>query len=376
LPHWCKRNTLSGATKVQISLDRGHPGVAERKIAVDRLEIRRLRRIQGLPVDEFLISADMGLRTLKAIEASGKATEEKIRALAKALNCPAGVSDLKPVLLAGHQLSELRQRREWTEKRLSQETTRLRSGLGELCDVTADRIHELEQSAVVLAMHNEWRLLAIALGCDPQSLAVHMATNLPPTSQIPIILIQRWIDKCLQEIVASQDCSSGGFWTSQSWTCAQLLLGILTFPDRAKMYQREIHHALRFLEASRIPGAIAAPTCPEMDQGWPLYYYHSLRVPIVDVTCWVLIAMMKAWEIGMWPNERGVDFANNLTSEVQILLSRQLATPGDSQNGGFCPTSALHPENVRTYTTAMALWTIGMAAKILSETWDPVFFRP
>lgn len=337
------------------------------KVIADSLEIRRLRNLKDWSAATLATAAGIGVRTVKLIEAEGRATEKKLHALGVALRCPNQSADLKPVLLSGSRLVELRETRERSQDDLALEVLKIGPSLGEEAVISTERIRELERHLTAPAMHHEWRLLTAALGVAPQELLALSSSHARGAPSVDVLgqCAERW----RQHILARQHYESGNFLLASSWSTAQLLLALLSFPEGVDEFLGEIHRSLAYFDKARVPGPIPDPSSPDIDQGWRLYDHLPYPVAITEVTCWVLLAQAAALRQPGIRDAVEVSLRRHrIIEELRLLLSRQWNCPWNPHDGAFSPSVSVQAENVRTYTTCMALWTLTMTADLVPSS--------
>jgi hypothetical protein len=135
---------------------------------------------------------------------------------------------------------------------------------------------------------------------------------------------------------------SEGAVRTQVLTTAQCLTALLSpgeVPDRFGTLEGAFNY---------IDEAKATP------DGWG--YFPGQR-PITEVTAWVLIAHAKGLSSGLW-------WSSDDRARIQARLGQIITCILNCQArcGGFCPTDAVSGWNTRTYTSAMALWSLIEAA--------------
>ncbi|MEX2186039.1 MAG: hypothetical protein WD875_04560 [Pirellulales bacterium] len=229
--------------------------MTKRKVQVDADEIRRLRNQKGLSVPAFCkLTPGLGVRTMREIEATGLATEERLQCVAKVLKTPHGTADLKPLLVAGRKVIECREKKAWSTRHLANEIDRLRTSLGESHAPDDARLADI-QTGLTLIMHAEWRLLAAALECTPQSLLVNLArSSLSSDPSIADEHVDNLTDAIIRLAMARQDAATGAF-NKQAWVTAQMLFGLLHLKHEVTTYRDELCAALDYLFTCRTPHA-------------------------------------------------------------------------------------------------------------------------
>jgi transcriptional regulator with XRE-family HTH domain len=337
-----------------------------RKITIDRLELRRLRTERNLPHRAF--TDGISKRTYNNIEKYGVGTEPRLRAIARMMALPNGLTDFLPVQIIGAQVRERRLGLSLKRKEVAARCRSLdqaQDGDGIFLEmITAEMIGRIEDGNPQPpdGSHDLCRRLAAVLGCSFKDL---LERTLSPKEVIADLLgelAERWADRALQ----AQDKKTGGITNlldgglTQPWTTAQVLVGTLPIPAAQVRCRDEIAHALAYLGQRRLPLGRAATELPsELEQGWPLY--ESEDTPVTEITCWVIVAYAHALSAGtIWQPDMRALIATSLAAEIPPLLYRQCRTMAVSGHltGGFCPTVAVCDRNQRTYSTAMAVWAL------------------
>jgi hypothetical protein len=332
----------------------------KRKIQVDNLEIRRIRNAKGLSTEALSHLADIGDRTLKEIETTGAATPDKIERLAMALDRPGGIADLKPLLLSGPTVAEHRQRKRWTQKQLVDAMGHFQVATAELTSVSLRRLRQIESSALAVTMHHEWRLLSSALDCAPDLLLCNAATS-QPTRLVSSVAVGQHARQLISLLMSQYDFTTGSL-SEEAWTCSQALVGLLSFSNETSIYREELRSAFAYIDRLRLPSAEPNLADTGHDQGWPLWVHKVPPILLTDINCWVIVASALADQLGsIWTVAEREARAQSVLAEVQILLCRQFLADAHPQDGGFCPTTAVSSDNVRTYTTVMVLWALAAA---------------
>jgi hypothetical protein len=88
------------------------------------------------------------------------------------------------------------------------------------------------------------------------------------------------------------------------------------------------------------------------DEGWE-YFAELGGKTITEIAAWVLIAQCKSLRAGIWvTSEERATVTTRIARDVDLLLARQ------APSGGWCPIDVIRENNVRSYSTIMALWCL------------------
>ena len=159
--------------------------------------------------------------------------------------------------------------------------------------------------------------------------------------------LPEWVDRILSVRVEETGGFDGSVFEPSGepslWSTAQSLTGILSTAGRAIELDDVARGAFEFIKKAQ-----------KDDGGWA--YSETLHETVTEVSCWVTVAYTAAAQAGIWKSdENGGSFTKVAERALEHILSRQ------SSDGGWCPTGNLVPRNTRTYSTAMALWSLARA---------------
>lgn len=142
---------------------------------------------------------------------------------------------------------------------------------------------------------------------------------------------------------------------TQVWTTAQALTAILA--DQKDLDDKKIpiiKKAFDYIEKARH----TAPSKPgDYDEGWGLYEGH--RKSITEVAGWVTIANISSLEskTKIWDADQRYAIRERVKRDLALIISRQ------SLDGGWRPIKDDAPKFTRTYSTAIALWSLSEARR-------------
>jgi hypothetical protein len=190
------------------------------------------------------------------------------------------------------------------------------------------------------------------------------ATPSPPPSPAPMktelefkpILKDRlgpWADRAFLTAQASnggiKESPSAPELKTQTWTTAQCLVGILSSPLDLNKYMPNIKAAFNYIERMRQP----APA-----NGWNLFD-NSNKYTVTEINSWVILAYIKSLEspTRIWNNLEQQEILDRIESDLAEIVTRQDST------GGWRPIKDNGPGFSRTYSTAMALWSLIEASR-------------
>lgn len=178
-----------------------------------------------------------------------------------------------------------------------------------------------------------------------------------PESALTAVL-QKKIDVWIDGIFTSQ-ANNGGMkaapsaaeTTTQVWTTAQGLTAVLS-TDRATQktldsYVPRIRNAFDYIQKLR-------RTTPA--EGWN-YYGNAIPYTVTEINCWVTIAHIKSLDsrTTIWSEAERQEILNRIAGDLKEISRRQAVT------GGWRPIRDGGPDFTRTYSTAIALWTLAEA---------------
>ncbi|HEY2847426.1 MAG TPA: protein kinase [Pyrinomonadaceae bacterium] len=155
-----------------------------------------------------------------------------------------------------------------------------------------------------------------------------------------------WVDR-----IFSAQGANGGFHeistnddTSQVWSTAQCLAAVLATDKDMTPYADKIKRGLAFIEATRRSGP---------SPGWN-YYGNSNPFTVTEIAGWVVLAEIAAVDSKsafLNPQERD-QLVGRITRDLDEIIVRQ------DKNGGWRPIRKDQPGFIRTYSSAIALWSV------------------
>lgn len=159
--------------------------------------------------------------------------------------------------------------------------------------------------------------------------------------------LPKWVDRILSVRVEETGGFDGSLFEPSGspslWSTAQCLMGIL---GNGQTIVRDDVARLAFEYIKKVQ---------KDDGGWA--YSETLNETVTEVACWVTVAYAASVQAGIWKNdEDGSAFDTMVDRALKHIVSRRCS------DGGWCPSAAVLPRNTRTYTTAMAAWSL-FAAK-------------
>ncbi len=163
---------------------------------------------------------------------------------------------------------------------------------------------------------------------------------------------EAWTDGAFAAQVANggmKSVTAGAQTTTQAWTTAQALTGLLTTARNLDAYVPKIRSAFEFIEKLR-------RTKPS--EGWN-YYGNANPFTVTEINCWVTLANIKSLDSSthIWSDSERADIMNRVDSDLAEIARRQDA------GGGWRPIAEDNPDFVRTYSTVVALWALAEAAQ-------------
>jgi len=139
--------------------------------------------------------------------------------------------------------------------------------------------------------------------------------------------------------------------TTQVWTTAQALTAVLS-AERATQktldtYVPKIRNAFDYIHKLR-------RTSPA--EGWN-FYGNTNPYTVTEIGGWVTIAYIKSLDskTALWSETERQEILNRIAGDLKEITRRQAAT------GGWRPIRDGGPDFTRTYSTAIALWTLAEA---------------
>jgi hypothetical protein len=160
------------------------------------------------------------------------------------------------------------------------------------------------------------------------------------------------------QITNSQLPDDGGIRTKagdqsfppQVWTTAQAVTALLA--DQKDLDDKKISvikKAFDYIEKARSP---APSTSGDPDEGWGLYEGH--KKGITEIAGWVTVAYISSLEskTKIWDDAQRPIIRDRVRRDLALIVSRQ------SADGGWRPITDDKPKFTRTYSTAIALWSL------------------
>ena len=143
--------------------------------------------------------------------------------------------------------------------------------------------------------------------------------------------------------------TAGAQTTTQVWTTAQALTGVLATQKNLDGYVPKIKAAFEFIEKLR-------RTRPS--EGWN-YYGNANPYAVTEINCWVALAQIKSLDstTRIWTDGERADIVNRIERELEEISRRQ------DGSGGWRAITEDNPDHVRTYSTVVALWALVEATK-------------
>ena len=142
---------------------------------------------------------------------------------------------------------------------------------------------------------------------------------------------------------------------TQVWTTAQALTAMLADEEHLDNHQVPvIRRAFDYIEKARRP----APTKPDdYDEGWGLYEGHKKST--TEIAGWVTLAYVSSLEskIQIWDANQRSTVRERIRRDLALIIGRQ------SIDGGWRPIKDDGPKFTRTYSTAIALWSLAEARR-------------
>lgn len=207
----------------------------------------------------------------------------------------------------------------------------------ETSNVTADA----DQSQVPATKSTEANPSEVTISSDQTK------TILPSSEDNLKKHLPKWVDRILSVRVEETGGFDGSLFEPSGspslWSTAQCLMGILG-AGQTIVGDDVLRLAFEYMKGVQ-----------KDDGGWA--YSDTQNETVTEVACWVTIAYAASVQAGIWKNdEDGRAFERMADRALKHIVSRR------SSDGGWCPTAQVVPHNTRTYTTAMAAWSL-FAAK-------------
>lgn len=184
------------------------------------------------------------------------------------------------------------------------------------------------------------------------ALNVHFLPHQPDARAL--IPTKDWSDT----IIASQ-ASDGGIlekardpsYPTQVWTTAQALVGVLA--DRADLNEPKvaaIKKAFGYIESARHPNPNDGKT--EFDEGWGLF--EKSQRSTTEIVGWVTLANIASLEpeTRIWNSTESPVVVKHVQRDLKLIVARQ------DDTGGWRPIKESGRDFTRTYSTAIALWSL------------------
>lgn len=176
-----------------------------------------------------------------------------------------------------------------------------------------------------------------------------------PPNPRALIPTQEWSDSIAKsQINKSQQPDDGGIRTKagdqsyppQVWTTAQAITALLAQKELDDKKISVVKKAFDYIERAR------SPKSDDYDEGWGLYEGH--KKTITEIAGWVTVAYISSLEskTKIWDDAQRSTIRDRVTRDLALILSRQ------SDDGGWRPISDNKPKFTRTYSTAIALWSL------------------
>jgi hypothetical protein len=188
---------------------------------------------------------------------------------------------------------------------------------------------------------------AVAIGAACLVSALLMATNLiafPGGTHTP----QNIWEKDLLQVrnrVLSATSGHGFRWDPSdaksevdAWGTAQALLGLMTDPATTTQHRDDIRGAVLYLQQIRLA------------DGWG--YFPNNDWSLTEITSWVTLASIRSMQGGVWNEAERKERIAEIGRNLAAIAERQ------DESGGWRPIREFADNLDRTYSTAMALWTL------------------
>jgi hypothetical protein len=163
----------------------------------------------------------------------------------------------------------------------------------------------------------------------------------------------KWIS-----VITETQATNGGIrakpgdlsFPTQVWTTAQALTAMLADQnnlDDAKI--PVVKKAFAYIENARHP----VPSGPnDFEEGWGLF--EQSKKSITEIAGWVTVAEISSLESKkkIWDANEAVTIRERITRDLALIVQRQ------STDGGWRPIKEDEKKFTRTYSTAIALWSL------------------
>lgn len=162
-------------------------------------------------------------------------------------------------------------------------------------------------------------------------------------------LLQRKVDTWTNTIFTTQAANggmknlpSGRETSTQVWTTAQSLTGVLSTGKSLDNYVPKIREAFDYIEKLR-------RTSPA--GGWN-YYANAIPYTVTEINAWVTVATVKSLDskTKIWSDTERAEIVGRVIRELDEIKRRQDST------GGWRPIRDDGPDFTRTYATVISLW--------------------
>lgn len=177
---------------------------------------------------------------------------------------------------------------------------------------------------------------------------------LPPApTTLGMIPISDWSHR-----IAQSQAQNGGIFAkvgdasfpTQVWTTAQALTGMIA--DQKDLDDKKIaviKSGFDYIEKARRPGSNLPD---DYDEGWGLFEGHKRSV--TEIAGWVTVAYINSLEskVRIWDDSQRFAIRDRIKRDLQMIVQRQ------GSDGGWRPISHDGPGFTRTYSTAIALWSL------------------
>ncbi|MBZ5552800.1 MAG: hypothetical protein LAO21_08785 [Acidobacteriia bacterium] len=169
-----------------------------------------------------------------------------------------------------------------------------------------------------------------------------------PKPPLPIWkgVVGQWRDL----IMRTQDNGSKGFRVevkdpgahSQVFATAQGLTAVLAVPGLPPQDVEPLKSAFVYLESLRNQSG---------EEGWG--YFDNSKPTITEISAWAGMAKIESVQNGsLWTDQELPAVVESILRDLQLLIRRQ--DPG----GGWSPIPEVSPPATRTYSSALALWSL------------------
>jgi hypothetical protein len=191
--------------------------------------------------------------------------------------------------------------------------------------------------------------------------------------------LSEWQKRLLDSQQTSQTPNARGFRTwigeaahrTDALTSAQCIVALIgaSAPQNHRLTSDEtasIRDAFRYIETIRLKAAepggriesylrLQTPEPANVqtdDEGWGLVPYS--RPTVTEIASWIVLAKIFALQTGtIWiESEQIQSVQNSVLRDLNYIVSRQ------ADDGGWSPIFYVTRDNTRTYTTALAVWSL------------------